>query len=338
MDGVAVDQRVVAVAVGRAELQVVAQRRRGYQAGSLFARTSSSLFGAFSLLRRGELADAAAALRDNLELSTAYGYGDDALIYRDAVHAWILLDREGPEPAWRALSTVGGVPRHTFGGRLWLSARLSLLVADGRDAEALALVADLRDRYAWIVNPAEGHWGCLEATAAARLGRADQARDALDRELQEARAWGTPGTVGRVLRTRGEVLGEAGALEEAVALLEGATRRLELAKALAALGACTPGPAGIGLLQRAHGLATVCAAGPLARVVEGRLRDAGAAPDPAAATGPDALTRAERRVAALAADGRDAREIAQLVFATPREVQQRLEAVRRKVGDLRAPA
>ena len=67
--------------------------------------------------------------------------------------------------------------------------------------------------------------------------RALQAQiDRTDKEI--ARAWGTPGTVGRSLRILGAIERDRGLdhLEEACDLLETAPARLERAKALAALG------------------------------------------------------------------------------------------------------
>jgi DNA-binding CsgD family transcriptional regulator len=54
------------------------------------------------------------------------------------------------------------------------------------------------------------------------------------------------------------------------------------------------------------------------------LHEAGARPRRAALSGRDALTAAERRVAALAAEGRTNRQIAQQLFVTPRTVETHL--------------
>ncbi len=64
------------------------------------------------------------------------------------------------------------------------------------------------------------------------------------------------------------------------------------------------------------------------RLLAGRARDelhaAGARPRRAAASGPDALTAAEHRVAQFAADGRSNREIAEELYVTRRTVETHL--------------
>ena len=62
----------------------------------------------------------------------------------------------------------------------------------------------------------------------------------------------------------------------------------------------------------------------LAERARAELRAAGARPRRAALTGRDALTPAERRVAALAAEGRTNRQIAQELFVTQRTVETHL--------------
>lgn len=72
------------------------------------------------------------------------------------------------------------------------------------------------------------------------LGREGEAHDLAQDTLELARRWAAPRALGRALRVEGVLTGgEAGAeaLREAVKILESAPAKLELAKALAALGA-----------------------------------------------------------------------------------------------------
>ena len=74
------------------------------------------------------------------------------------------------------------------------------------------------------------------AGAGSTNGSREEALGLVSAELADARAFGAPGAVGRVLRALFEVTGDLAALREAVAVLEGSPARLELAKALCALG------------------------------------------------------------------------------------------------------
>ena len=145
-------------------------------------------------------------------------------------------------------------------------------------------------------------------------------------ELELARRKGAPGTLGPTLRMAGELTGDEAALEEAVAVLDGSTARLELAKALLALGA-RRGDAG--MLQRAHALATGSGAVPVLAGAREALAALGEQPGPAGAAG---LSGVERRVATLAAEGRPNRDIAQALVLTPRDVERHLAAAAGKLG------
>src|SRR5262249_54768698 len=157
-------------------------------------------------------------------------------------------------------------------------------------------------------------------------------------EVEIARGWRSPGTVGRSLRMLGTVEREDGGahLEEACALLERGNARLEHAKALAALGmrlrrdrrpteARAP-------LPRALELAEMTGATPLVETVRAEIYATGARPRTAALKGVGSLTASERRVADLAAEGRSNRDIAQALFVTPKTVEVHLTNAYRKLG------
>jgi DNA-binding CsgD family transcriptional regulator len=75
-----------------------------------------------------------------------------------------------------------------------------------------------------------------------------------------------------------------------------------------------------------------CGATALVDFAREELRLAGARPTRIALTGRDALTPAERRVAALACDGMRNKEIAQALFVTQRTVEMHLSNAYRKLG------
>ena len=157
-------------------------------------------------------------------------------------------------------------------------------------------------------------------------GARGEAESLVAAELEDARAFGAPGTVGRSLRTLFEVTGDLDALRSAVAVLEGSPARLELAKALCALGAAE-GDAGA--LRRALNLALGGGAEPVAVRAREALTALGADPP---APDDDALTWTERRAVTLSRDGLADREIAEALFLAPFEVTRHLASARAKLA------
>ena len=193
-------------------------------------------------------------------------------------------------------------------------------------------------RFSHYANPAYARWRTCKAQAFDRLERRDEAIAFAEEELELARAWGAPGPVGTTLRILGTLRREDGLddLRAAVEVLEGSAARLELAKALAALGSAlrrfkAPSEAREPL-RRALELASACAATGLVEHVRGELHATGARPRRDAASGPEALTPSERRVADLAAGGDTNRDIAQVLFVTPKTVEVHLSNAYRKLG------
>jgi DNA-binding CsgD family transcriptional regulator len=181
-------------------------------------------------------------------------------------------------------------------------------------------------------------WRSLKAQALARVGRQAEAVALAAEEVDLARAWGSPATVGRSLRVLGTAEGQDGIahLEEACAVLEDAPARLEQARALAALGegrrrgrrptdAREP-------LRRALELAEIAGATPLVERARAELYATGARPRTTALLGIRSLTSSERRVADLAADGFSNRDIAQSLYVTPKTVEVHLSNTYRKLG------
>jgi DNA-binding NarL/FixJ family response regulator len=205
----------------------------------------------------------------------------------------------------------------------------------------------------WMANPSWGPWRSLKAEALGRLGREGEAVELLEEELEIARLWGAPGTIGTTLRRLGEIRQSDGVaeLEEAIELLEAAGMRVELARALSALGgirrrerrqsdAREP-------LRRAYELAEGTGASALAAEIRTELHATGARPRSSALSGPESLTASERRVADQATEGKTNKEIAQALYVTPKTVEVHLSNAYRKLdissrrelaGALAAPA
>jgi DNA-binding CsgD family transcriptional regulator len=157
-------------------------------------------------------------------------------------------------------------------------------------------------------------------------------------ELDEARRIGLQGRIGAALRAQALATVDVGErvslLEEAVAALEPAIDRLELANALADLGALHARRGRMAEarepLARAAELARACGAAPLAARAQAALAATGAR----ALSGADRdeLTATERQIVQLAAEGMTNREIAGRLVVTPKTVEWHLTHAYAKLG------
>jgi DNA-binding CsgD family transcriptional regulator len=186
-----------------------------------------------------------------------------------------------------------------------------------------------------VVNPAMASWRSSAALAARAAGDTGRAARLADQQLEHARAFGAPGTVGAALRVQALVLDDLELLVQAERVLSGSSARLEHAHALVDLGAALrrrgerarsrePLAAGLEIAYR-------CGARPLAERALTELRAAGARPRRIMRTGLDALTPSERRIAQLAAAGHTNREIGGELFVTKATVETHLRSVFRKL-------
>jgi DNA-binding CsgD family transcriptional regulator len=315
-------------------------RADAHRRGSLFAVASLNLWHGFTLLRRGELVDAWESLvTARGELDQWGSAAGQAHIYCDAFLAMVAAERSDLAAAWHALKRSSDLGGSDEGTRYWVNARATLLLAEGRYQQAAEAASDYARRFDHLYrNPVDAPWRSHKAVALGHLGRRDEAIELAEAELELARAWGAPGTMARSLRTLGAVEHGHGLshLEEAVAVTAGTPARLEHAKALAAYGAALRharrSADARGPLREALGLATACGAEPLATQARSELYAAGARPRTTAVTGPQSLTASERRVAALAAEGRSNREVAEALFVTPKTVEMHLGNIYRKLG------
>ena len=304
--------------------------------GSLFAVASMHLFYGVTLLWRGDLAGAFAMLATGQDEFTSWGFGASGAVYLDAHLALVALERGDLATARRALERNRAGQRATDDLRFWLGADLQVLLAEGRLAEAMSTAEALELQFGAYTSPAAGRWRSFQALALDRLGRRDEALALVDLELAHARTWGAPGVIGHALRVRGTLRNDLGDLEEAVRVLDGSAARLDLAKALFALGGAVrrdrrPAEAREPL-RRALELAAACDAPGLAEQVRTELYATGARPRSDAVAGVAALTASERRVADLAAGGSTNRDIAQALFVTPKTVEVHLSNAYRKLG------
>jgi len=312
-------------------------RAEAYRKGSVFTIASVQLFGGYTQYLRGELDEAEAELRASLETLTLWGMPTQSQ-WTSPFLAEVLVERGAVDEARALLDTAGSPPAGSDQTILLDRARMRLLLAEGRPEEALAH-ADVYELHAgWRCHPRFVPWRSLKAQTLDHLGRHDEAMALASEELELARGWGSPGTVGRSLRVLGTIMRADGIayLEEACSLLEGARARLEHAKALAALGATLrragkPTEARVPL-RRALELADVSGAQPLVDGIRTEIYATGARPRTTALRGVLALTASERRVADLAAGGQTNRDIAQALYVTPKTIEVHLSNAYRKLG------
>ncbi len=160
-----------------------------------------------------------------------------------------------------------------------------------------------------------------------------------DEEIELARDFGAPPTLGAAQRTAGLVARGDEALDRlraAVETLEASPAELEHARALTDLGAALrrggKRSEAQDTLRRGLDLAHRLGALSTAERARSELTAAGARPRRAALTGFDALTASERRVAELAVEGLTNREIAQALFVTVKTVEWHLGNTYGKLG------
>ena len=177
------------------------------------------------------------------------------------------------------------------------------------------------------------------ALALVRLGLRQHACQLAEAELADVRVFGAPRALGVALRAAGLARGEREGLAllgESVAALDGSSALLERAHSLAELGAAlrrdgqraaAPRPAGPGARPR-RPLWRPAAGRPGPRGAQGRRRP----PAAPAATGVEALTPSELRVARLAAEGRTNREIACELYVTLKAIEGHLARAYAKLG------
>jgi DNA-binding CsgD family transcriptional regulator/tetratricopeptide (TPR) repeat protein len=311
-----------------------------HRRGSLVGAAGTHMWRGAAHLWRGELEEAEEMLRLARREFDVWGFGTAADHWVAGFLAVVELER-GDVGGARATLERAGRPRPDDSGdgaRYWGNADLLVLEAEHVAPEALVGAADaFAEQHARVRNPVTSWWRPAKVGALLRLDRREEAIALAEEQLELARRWGAPGIVGGALRCLGQAVGgERGRelLEEAVATLDGTPAKLELVKALAALGIALrrerrPTDARVPL-QRALDLATVCSATRLADEARAELQAIGVRPR-TASVGIDALTPSERRIAGMAAEELTNREIAQALFVTPKTVEVHLSNAYRKL-------
>ncbi|MGH2955199.1 MAG: LuxR C-terminal-related transcriptional regulator, partial [Solirubrobacterales bacterium] len=310
--------------------------------GSRIVLARASAFRALICYRAGDLASAEADARACLELAAEPGRGIPHPLAA-ATLCSVLVERRELAAAREALHGIedGLYNPEVTPIQTLRESRARLLIAERRpDAALEELLACARWEEEWgaAAGVVPVPWRSLAALARAATGQSAEARELAERELELARRFGAPAPIGTALRTLGAVEGRGRVvelLEDAVAALADSGARLEHARALVDLGAALrragTRSAAVERLREGMDRAHRCGATALVDHARDELRLAGARPRRIAATGRDALTPAERRVADLAAEGMRNKEIAQALFVTLRTVEMHLSNAYRKL-------
>jgi DNA-binding CsgD family transcriptional regulator len=221
----------------------------------------------------------------------------------------------------------------------FLTARGRLRIAQGQPDEGVADLLWCGERIEALGLLWPSPWRAHAASAMASLDDTALASKLAAEQLAAARRAGSPGALGMSLRAAARAAREdegLALLREAVSVLEHSPARLELAHALADLGAALSRSGrrteGRDAQRRAVKLASQCGALALA---ENAMAGLHAGPGRRARmelTGPSALTAAEWRVCRQAAGGQTNREVAQTLFVTEKTVERHLSSAYQKLG------
>lgn len=317
-------------------------RAEAEREGSPLGLAMAACFECDTALRIGDVARAEAGAQATVEFVLREDWGPDALSFPLAFLVEALLERGLTDEAMSRLATadmLDDLPEF-WGYTPLLAVRARLHLAEGRPWPA---IEDLREcgrrTIAWgIDNPSVIPWRGALARALAEVGEGAEARRLAEDELAVAQAVGWPRALGMALDSLGIALGPQDGrerLREAVKVLEGSPAKLELARALADLGASLVAAQETNeareVLRRAVDVAHGLGAGRIADEAHDQLLAAGAKPRRLELTGVESLTPAERRVAELAADGYTNREIAESLIVAEKTVEGHLSRTYRKL-------
>ena len=285
----------------------------------------------------GAEADASEALRIARDAMRARGHAPIAA----SVAVLAGMERERPfeelEAVVSGLPPVGDPDTIVQDDLTLARAWLMLSQGDARGAADAALQLDRADSWG-CSSPTLLPWRSVASVALSQLGEEKRALELAHEELRLAEELGTPRAVGiaqRAVAHAGPADEREAWLEKAVATLEGGPAKLELARVTCELGAeiRRRGERSTAreVLRRAYALATECGATRLASRARDELGRSGARLIREPASGVDALTPSEVRVAELAAEGLTNREVAQALFVSEKTVETHLGRVYRKL-------
>jgi DNA-binding CsgD family transcriptional regulator len=222
---------------------------------------------------------------------------------------------------------------------VYLIARARLRIAQGHVREGVDDLLWCGERLEPLRLRWPSDWRAYAAPALASLGEGGLAAQLAREQLALARRVGARGALGLALRMAAPAIDgdeRLALLEEAVSVLEDSAARLELAHALADLGAeltrAHRRREGRDVQRRAMQAAGECGATALAERARADLEAGPGRRARVELTGPSALTAAEWRVCRQAAEGHTNREVAQALFVTEKTIERHLSSAYHKLG------
>jgi DNA-binding NarL/FixJ family response regulator len=264
-----------------------------------------------------------------------WGAAEVSAPYMQAFVIGVLLDQGETRAAREFLDGIRPYARLGDGARLYGEADAKVLYQEGRHAESLAALDDVIDVMVYVRNPVWRPWRSLRSHPLNGLGRTAEAVALLEEELALVRTWGAKSTIGRTLRMLAEMRDDRDVamaeLTESIELLSNTGAKLQLARAHHAMGRIQrDADAAVHHLEQALELAWECGARGMRADIAAQLAALGATvpSQPEITT----LTTTERKMAAMAGEGHDARAIAQKLFVTPRRVELTLGDLRVRLG------
>jgi DNA-binding CsgD family transcriptional regulator len=220
-----------------------------------------------------------------------------------------------------------------------LEARGMIAAAHGSHPQALRLYLECGRQLiaGGLVNPACSAWRSRAVLTLVRLGRTWEARTLAGSEVEMARTWAAPSTIGRALTAASSAYdGQAklDLLNEAVQVLDGTDCVLDFARALIRLGTTMrdagDNRAARDALSRGLNLANECGDAKLSETARQALITAGARTSEH--QGSAILTAGERRVAELVIRGQSNQRVATTLSISKRTVDTHLGRIYRKLG------
>ncbi len=304
------------------------------------AAPAVSILRGLSLLWQGDLAASEEACRQTLE--TSGEHQDEPVLLAQLCLLSVLLERGQVHAAAQFEGALSQAYTADPRLRLFVVETLARLrIAQGqvhRGLDELLAAGQEAERYG-ISNPAVTSWRQEAARVHFQLGQVEEAQRLAGEAVELARAFAEVRALGATLRAAAEIAGpdrKVQMLSEAVELLADSGVSLEAARAMVDLGEAlsTIGrrdEARSALRRGAH-LASLCGADHLVELASNQLRAAGARPRRVALTGLEALTPAELRVVALAAEGHTNARIAASLYVTDKTVEGHLARAYQKLG------
>ena len=181
-------------------------RADAHRRGSLFAAAAINLWYGFTLLLRGELAEARAELETALGRIRGLGLRvGRAALRADVPRADAARAGRGGRGARACSSAAASRPTSPpTAPATGSSTRLALELAEGQPEDGVATAERIARDYPDVLNPVINPWRALAAEAHDRLGDRERgARPRAREEVELARRWGAPGAIGRALRVLG---------------------------------------------------------------------------------------------------------------------------------------